>query len=66
MNIDGASQQGADGEEYPTWFSAYLRSLNVKKEEVRAAELDTVLKPVRMYLRSSEATFPRLTGQRAS
>ena len=44
MNIDGASQQGADGEEYPTWFSAYLRSLNVKKEVVRAAELDTVLK----------------------
>ena len=44
MNIDGASQQGADGEEYPAWFSAYLRSLNVKKEEVRAAELDMVLK----------------------
>ena len=43
MNTDGASQQGADGEEYPPWFSAYLRSLNVKKEEVRAAELDTVL-----------------------
>ena len=43
MSTDGASQQGADGEEYPTWFSAYLRSINVKKEEVRAAELDTVL-----------------------
>ena len=43
MSTDGASQQGAEGEEYPTWFSAYLRSLNVKKEEVRAAELDTVL-----------------------
>ena len=43
MSIYGASQQGADGEEYPPWFSAYLRSLNVKKEEVRAAELDMVL-----------------------
>ena len=43
MSINRASQQGADGEEYPPWFSAYLRSLNVKKEEVRAAELDTVL-----------------------
>ena len=43
MSADGASQQGADGEEYPPWFSAYLRSLNVKKEEVKAAELDVVL-----------------------
>ena len=43
MSTEWASQQGAEGEEYPTWFSAYLRSLNVKKEEVRAAELDTVL-----------------------
>ena len=43
MSTDGASQQGADGEEYPSWFSAYLRSLNVKTEEVRAAELDVVL-----------------------
>ena len=43
MSTDEVPQQGADCEEYPPWFSAYLRSLNVKKEEVRAAELDTVL-----------------------
>ena len=43
MSTDGASQQGADGEEYPSWLSAYLRSFTVKKEEVKAAELDVVL-----------------------
>ena len=43
MSTDGVPQQGADGEEYPPWFSAYLRTLTVKKEEVKAAELDEVL-----------------------
>ena len=43
MSTDGVPQQGADCEEYPPWFSAYLRTLTVKKEEVKAAELDEVL-----------------------
>ena len=43
MNTDEVPQQGADGEEYPTWFSAYLRTLTGKKEKVKAAELDEVL-----------------------
>ena len=43
MNTDEASQRGAEEEEYPSWFSAYLRSLTIKNEEVKAAELDTVL-----------------------
>ena len=43
MNTDGILQQGAFGEEYPSWFSAYLSSLTTKKEEVKAAELDKVL-----------------------
>ena len=43
MNPDEVLQQGAEGEEYPTWFSAYLRTLTGKKEEVKAAELDEVL-----------------------
>ena len=30
-------------EEHPAWFTAYLQYLSIKKEEVRAAELDTVL-----------------------
>ena len=43
MNTEEVPQEGADGEVYPTWFSAYLRTLTVKKEEVKAAELDEVL-----------------------
>ena len=43
MNPDAVLQQGAVGEEYPSWFSAYLSSLTTKKEEVKAAELDKVL-----------------------
>ena len=43
MSTDEVLQQGAEGEEYPPWFSAYLRSLTGKKEEVKAAELDEVL-----------------------
>ena len=43
MSTDEVLQQGAEGEEYPSWFSAYLRSLTGKKEEVKAAELDEVL-----------------------
>ena len=60
MSTDGASQQGADGEEYPPWFSAYLPSLNVKKEEVKAAELDVVLQTL---VRSSGPTYPQRIGQ---
>ena len=43
MNTEEVPQEGADGEGYPTWFSAYLRTLTGKKEEVKAAELDEVL-----------------------
>ena len=43
MTTDGILQQGAFGEDYPTWFSAYLESITIKKEEVKAAELDKVL-----------------------
>ena len=43
MNTNEVPQQGADGEEYPPWFSVYLRTLTVKKEEGKAAELDEVL-----------------------
>ena len=43
MRTNGAPLQGAAGEEHPAWFTAYLQSLNIKKEEVRNAELDTVL-----------------------
>ena len=43
MNTNEVPQQGADGEEYPPWFSTYLRTLTVKKEKVKAAKLDEVL-----------------------
>ena len=43
MFINGAPQQRAEGEEHPAWFTAYLQSLNIKHEEVRAVELDNVL-----------------------
>ena len=43
MSTEAGLQQGADGEEYPSWFSTYLRSLTTKKEEVKAAELNEVL-----------------------
>ena len=43
MSINGAPQQGAAGEEHPAWFTAYLQSLSIKREEVRAVELDNVL-----------------------
>ena len=43
MSTNGAPLQGAMDEEHPAWFTAYLQSLSIKKEEVRAAELDTVL-----------------------
>ena len=42
MSTEAGLQQGANGEEYPSWFSTYLSSLKPKKEE-RAAELDEVL-----------------------
>ena len=43
MTTDGILQQGAFGDEHPTWFTNYLDSLTIKKEEVQAAELDKVL-----------------------
>ena len=43
MTTDGILQQGAFGDEHPTWFTAYLESITIKKEEVKAAELDKVL-----------------------
>ena len=43
MTTDGILQQGAFSENYPTWFSEYLDSLTIKKEEVKAAELEKVL-----------------------
>ena len=43
MSINGAPQQGAEGEQHPAWFTAYLESLSIKHEEVRAEALDNVL-----------------------
>ena len=44
MSTNGeAPQQGAESEEHPAWFTAYLQSLSIKREEVRAVEFDNVL-----------------------
>ena len=43
MSLNGAPQQGAEGEERPAWFTAYLESLQIKREEVRAEALENVL-----------------------
>ena len=43
MTLNGAPQQGAEGEQRPAWFTAYLESLQVKREEVRAEALENVL-----------------------
>ena len=43
MSLNGAPQQGAEAEERPAWFTAYLESLHIKREEVQAEALENVL-----------------------
>ena len=43
MSLNGAPQQGAEDEERPAWFTAYLESLHIKREEVQAEALENVL-----------------------
>ena len=43
MSLNGAPQPGAEAEERPAWFTAYLESLNIKREEVQAVALENVL-----------------------
>ena len=42
MSLNEAPLQGAEGE-HPAWFTAYLESLQINCEEVRAEALDNVL-----------------------
>ena len=43
MSLNEAPQLGAEAEERPAWFTAYLESLNIKREEVQAVALENVL-----------------------
>ena len=43
MSLNGAPQPGAEAEERPAWFTAYLESLYIKREEVQAVALENVL-----------------------
>ena len=43
MSLNGAPPPGAEAEERPAWFTAYLESLHVKHEEVQAEALENVL-----------------------
>ena len=43
MSLNGAPQQGAENDDRPAWFKAYLESLNIKREEVQAEALENVL-----------------------
>ena len=43
MSLNGAPQVGAEAEERPAWFTAYLESLHVKREEFQTEALENVL-----------------------
>ena len=43
MSLNGAPPPGAEAEERPAWFNAYLESLNIKREEVQVVALENVL-----------------------
>ena len=43
MSFNGAPQLGAEAEERQAWFTAYLESLNIKREEFQDEALENVL-----------------------
>ena len=43
MSNDNAPRQGAEGEAYPPWFTTYLESLSIKREEIQVEALENVL-----------------------